>query len=105
MSKTVISENGRFEWDESKNRSNIKKHGISFEEILEVFDDTAFLMAFDREHSNEEDRYYGVGNLNGILIILVFFTERGHRIRLFSARQADTNLQEAYFDYFKKINC
>ncbi len=49
-------------------------------------------------------RYYGIGNLNGILIVLVFFTEKKNRIRLISARQADKDLREEYYDYFKKIN-
>ena len=104
MGKTIISNDGRFEWDEEKNLSNIKKHGIAFDEILEIFDDPAFLTGFDFEHSLEEDRYYGIGNLNGILIILVFFSEKGERIRLISARQAEHEAQEAYYDYFKKIN-
>ena len=74
MGKTIISNDNRFEWDEDKNHANIEKHGIDFEEILEVFDDPAFLTGYDFEHSEKEDRYYGIGNLNGILIVLVFFT-------------------------------
>jgi len=38
MGKTIISKDNRFEWDEEKNIANIEKHGIAFEEILEVFD-------------------------------------------------------------------
>ena len=71
---------------------------------LEVFDDPAFLTGYDFEHSEIEERYYGIGNLNGILIVLVFFTEKKNRIRLISARQADKDLREEYYDYFKKIN-
>ena len=104
MGKTIISNDNRFEWDEEKNLANIEKHGIDFEEILEVFDDPAFLTGYDFEHSETEDRYYGIGNLNGILIVLVFFTEKKARIRLLSARQADKDLREEYYDYFKKIN-
>lgn len=104
MGKTIISDDNRFEWDEEKNLANIEKHGIDFEEILEVFDDPAFLTGYDFEHSEKEDRYYGIGNLNGILIVLVFFTEKKNRIRLISARQADKDLREEYYDYFKKIN-
>ena len=104
MGKTIISNDNRFEWDEEKNIANIEKHGIAFEEILEVFDDPAFLIGYDFEHSAKEDRYYGIGNLNGILIVLVFFTEKKNRIRLISARQAEKELREEYYDYFKKIN-
>ena len=102
MGKTVISEDGRFEWDEAKDRLNIKNHGFSFNEILEIFDDPAYLEGFDREHSENEDRFYGIGCLNGILYIIVFYTLR-ERIRIISARQADTDEQEEYNGYFKKI--
>lgn len=36
---TIISADNRFEWDSEKNDINIKKHGLSFEEILPLFDD------------------------------------------------------------------
>ena len=101
--ETIISNDNRFEWDEEKNLANIEKHGIDFEEILEVFDDPAFLTGYDFEHSETEERYYGIGNLNGRLIVL-FFTEKKDRIRLISARQADKDLREEYYDYIKKNN-
>ena len=103
MGRTIISEDGCFEWDEAKNRLNKKNHGFSFEEILEVFDDPAFLEGFDRKHSEKEDRYYGMGCLNNILYIIVFYTLRGERKRIISARRADTDEQEEYNDYFKKV--
>ena len=46
---TVISNDGRFEWDSGKNELNKKKHLLSFEEILEVFDDPAFLEIADTD--------------------------------------------------------
>ena len=70
---------------------------------MEVFDDPAFLTGYDFEHSETEERYYGIGNLNGRLIVL-FFTEKKDRIRLISARQADKDLREEYYDYIKKNN-
>jgi uncharacterized DUF497 family protein len=39
MGRTIISENGHFEWDEEKAVTNFAKHGLAFEEILPVFDD------------------------------------------------------------------
>ncbi|MCL2230776.1 MAG: BrnT family toxin [Treponema sp.] len=102
MGKTIISEDGRFEWDENKDLLNIKKRGFSFNEILEIFDDPAFLEGYDLGHSNQEDRYYGIGCLNGVLYIIAFYTYR-ERIRIISARQADNEEQEEYDDYFKKI--
>ena len=103
MAKTIISDDGRFEWDEAKNRRNKKKHGFLFDEILEVFDDPAFLEGYDTEHSKIEDRYYGIGCLSGILYVIVFYTLRSERKRIISARRADNDEQEFYNDYFKKI--
>jgi uncharacterized DUF497 family protein len=104
MGRTVYSDDSRFEWDEDKNRVNIKKHGISFDEVLEVFDDPCFLEGYDFEHSIQEERYYGIGCLNNVLIMLVFYTERGNRKRIISARQADVADEEKYNDNIKKIN-
>lgn len=39
---TIVSEDGRFEWDSAKDNENRRKHLLSFEEILDVFDDPAF---------------------------------------------------------------
>jgi uncharacterized DUF497 family protein len=126
MGRTILSGDGRFEWDEDKNRLNRKKHGFSFEEILEIFDDPAFLEGYNREHSGKEDRYYGIGCLNNILYIIVFYTYRKkntpnswkmnlpikdsavslhllERRRIISARRADSDEQEEYDGYFKKI--
>jgi uncharacterized DUF497 family protein len=104
MRKTIISDDGCFEWDEEKDKLNAKNHGFSFTEVLEVFDDPAFLEGYDIEHSEEEDRYYGIGCLNSVVYIISFYTYRGVRKRIISARQADSREQEEYDDYFKKIN-
>ena len=47
---TVISQDGKFEWDSDKDLINIQKHGFSFSEILEVFDDQYLLKKFDAAH-------------------------------------------------------
>ena len=103
MGRTIISDDGRFEWDEDKNRLNKKNHGFSFVEILEIFDDPAFLEDYDSKHSADEERFYGMGCLNGILYIIAFYTLKAGRKRIISARRADNEEQEEYDDYFKKI--
>ena len=54
---TIVSEDGRFEWDSVKDKENRRKHLLSFEEILDVFDDPAFLEIDDEEHSVFEERF------------------------------------------------
>lgn len=103
MGKTIISADNRFEWDEKKNIVNIKKHGIAFEEILDVFDDPHFLVRYDDKHSDKEDRYRGIGCINGLLIVITTFTERT-RTRIISVQRADNTVKEFYNDYVKKIN-
>ena len=45
----------RFEWDQNKAKTNIEKHGISFEEAATVFDDEQAILFDDLDHSQEED--------------------------------------------------
>ena len=43
-----------FEWDETKNKENIEKHGIDFEEASTVFYDDTAIMFDDPEHSERK---------------------------------------------------
>ncbi|MCR4823011.1 MAG: BrnT family toxin [Treponema sp.] len=101
---TEISADGKFEWDSEKNEINIRKHGLSFEQVIPVFEDPFFLERYDREHSKEtEDRYFGLGMLQGILIVATSYTEN-NRIRLISARVATPKEKEVYDEYTKNLN-
>ncbi|MEE1181702.1 MAG: BrnT family toxin [Treponema sp.] len=101
---TVISQDGKFEWDSDKDLINIQKHGFSFSEILEVFDDQYLLTKFDAAHSTiDEERYFSIGSIRGIVVIATSHTERNGRTRIISARKAEPKLQEVYNDYIKKI--
>ncbi len=90
-----------FEWDETKNQSNIRKHLISFEEAQTIFDDEHLTVEDDRFHYSEE-RYLSLGELvlaQGSLIIAVVHTERGERTRLISARKASRRERRQYHEY------
>ena len=50
-----------FEWDESKNEKNHKKHGVWFEEAQKIFQDPNHRVFFDDSHSSNEDRYIAIG--------------------------------------------
>ena len=78
----------RFEWDEAKAMSNIRKHGVSFEEATTIFGDPNTITIFDTEHSDVEKRFIDIGiSMNGRVLVLVY-TERGRRIRIISCRKA-----------------
>ena len=75
-----------FDWDESKNLENQKKHGISFNEAQHAFFDQNRVIAEDLEHSQFEKRFYCFGlDLEGVGIITVRFTYRSDPIRIFGA--------------------
>jgi uncharacterized DUF497 family protein len=76
------------EWDSRKATTNLRKHGVSFEEAATVFRDTLSATALDPDHSAGEDRYvtFGVSVLGRLLVVA--HTEREDRIRLISARLA-----------------
>ena len=80
----------RFEWDEKKNRQNIRKHGVSFEEAQSVFLDDHAIRFYDPDHSEDEERFLmlGLGFTLRILIVCHCYRERDGVIRIISARKA-----------------
>jgi len=74
-----------FEWDESKNNSNVLKHGISFDEAQIAFFDPHRIIALDVMHSTEsEKRYFCFGKVDEI-VLTVRFVYRKDKIRIFGA--------------------
>ena len=79
----------RFEWDPSKAKSNIRKHGISFDEAVTVFKDPLAFIFEDRIHSEQEHREIIIGISALRRMVLVCFVERIENvIRIISARAA-----------------
>ena len=87
----------RFEWDDLKAQSNIRKHNISFTEATKVFSDPLVADDLDDTMHYDEDRFRAVGMVNGVLIT-VFYTVRGPRIRVISARPSTRTEEQAYVD-------
>ena len=83
------------EWDDNKNRVNIKKHGISFETAALVFADDERIEYYDKLHSQDEDRYVVLGCVQGILYVV--YTMRGEAVRLISARMANQTERKIYY--------
>lgn len=88
-----------FEWDDNKEKINIAKHGIDFSTAVHVFQDENRIEFYDAAHSEDEDRYITIGQINGIaIIVLVVYTERGDTIRIISARKATSQERRRYYD-------
>jgi len=78
----------KFEWDKDKERRNIRKHAISFDEAVTVFYDPLSATFPDPDHSIEEDRFITVGYSSQGRLFVVSHAERGDAIRIISARHA-----------------
>ena len=74
-----------FEWDPRKERSNLAKHGVGFEQASSIFGDRSSLTIPDPEHSQTEERYITIGRAFTGKLLVVVHTERGnnsyHRVR------------------------
>ena len=90
-----------FQWDQNKNNTNIKKHGIDFIDAIEMFQHP-LLASIDRRINYDEERWVGIGILKGIIAVIVY-TEDDYNdsIRILSVRKATKNESEKYKENFK----
>ena len=77
-----------FEWDTNKARSNLAKHGVSFDEAATVFGDPLSVTIGDPLHSEFEERFVLIGYSLRNRLLVVVHAARGGRIRVISARTA-----------------
>ncbi len=95
----------RFEWDEAKDLSNQRKHGVSFEDASEVFRDPLFVSLKDRIQDGEQ-RWQTYGKVGNRLLMMVAHTVREEDahgatieiIRIISARYASRKERQRYED-------
>lgn len=86
-----------FEWDKTKELSNIRKHGLSFEDAMVVFADPLAKIFPDEWHSLGERREIILGHARDRRLLVVVFCElRNDRIRIVSARQATAKERRGY---------
>jgi uncharacterized protein len=83
-----------YEWDEEKNSSNQKKHKVSFEVAVLIWDGFVYEWP-DLRFDYGEDRMSAVGEIDG-RAVFVAYTWRDGRRRIISARKADKNEQRSY---------
>ena len=91
----------KFEWDENKNELNIRKHGIDFRDVIELFNHP-MLTFLDQRHDYGEDRWIGIGLLKNIVAVTVFIEwDDEQTIRIISARKATRHESK---EYHKRIS-
>jgi len=89
-----------FEWDANKSASNIKKHGISFDEAKTVFTDEYARLISDPDNSQDEDRFLLLGtSIDSKLLVVCHCIREAESIRIISARKADKQERKIYEGY------
>ena len=78
----------KFDWDPQKDKNNVKKHALSFEEAATVFYDPLSASFHDPDHSKEDSRFITIGYSSRNRLCVVVHTERENTLRIISARQA-----------------
>lgn len=86
----------KFEWDQNKSQSNLKKHGIDFEEARSVFHDMFALIIDDPYHCNSEQREIIVGQSSEGRFLYVVFEETESSIRIISPRKLTSAERRRY---------
>ena len=94
-----------FEWDPIKDQVNRERHGISFEEASELFNSgDDYLEIYDEEHSDDEERFIGIGPIRTRIIVVIYTERSDDVIRLMSARRATKREVQLFHQYFEGIH-
>jgi len=85
-----------FEWDPKKAASNLKDHGVSFDEATTVFGNALAMNMPDPDHSEGEQRFLVLGMSAKARLVVVAYAERPPRTRIISARLATSPERRKY---------
>ena len=103
MPKGELIVKGTFEWFNEKSTLN-KKHGFTFDEILDVFDDPYFYEIYDIKHSKlHQTRYNGFGCIKGRVQVVQIVYTQNERIHIISARPATSKERQLYYDRIREL--
>ena len=87
----------RYEWDDAKNRANIRKHGIDFIDVPSMFRHP-MVTFLDQKQDYGEERWIGIGILGTVSAVVVFTEPKENTIRIISARKATKHEEKIYRD-------
>jgi uncharacterized protein len=92
-----------FNWDENKAKLNLRKHGVSFDEAVSIFEDQRLVTFPDEAHSQDEERLISIGLSNSTRILLTVHTDTSSEfsgtdevIRIIRCRKATRLEREIY---------
>ena len=87
----------RFEWDEAKNQANIRKHGIDFNDVPDIFQHPMLALRDDQEDHGEE-RWISIGCIKSLVGVVVYTERLSDVIRIISARKATKQEAKHYVE-------
>ncbi|NDJ25522.1 BrnT family toxin [Nostoc sp. B(2019)] len=90
----------KFEWDQQKNQANIAKHGIDFTDAPRVFN-LPLRISLDERQDYGEDRWIGLGILDGRFVVVIFTEPDEQTIRIISLRKALPYERKRYEQFLK----
>jgi hypothetical protein len=85
----------QFTWDDNKNQENIRRRGLDFEDAWQVFE-SPLLARLNHREDYGEDRWQGIGLLQGRVVVVVFTDRAPDIIHIISLRKADRDERRAY---------
>jgi len=89
-------------WDPTKNALNCRNHGLSFEDVAELFTSGVdYLELFDCLHSDDEDRFLAVGPVARGVVLVVHTVQDEDVIRIISARKATSAERHLFLEYME----
>jgi len=86
-----------FEWDTAKEALNLQKHGITFEDAVQVFYDWGRLETYDDREDYEEDRWATIGRAYEAILYVIYTVRTQETIRIISARPANASERQKYY--------
>jgi uncharacterized DUF497 family protein len=85
----------KFEWDEGKNKENIRKHGLDFADAWQIFD-APMLTRLDTKEDYGEDRFVGIGFLKNFVVVVAYTEPAEETTRIISLRKALKHERERF---------
>jgi uncharacterized protein len=93
----------RYTWNESKNRRNLKLHGVEFEDAVRVFEGSTLERVDDR-YGYGEERMYAIGVVNGLEITVIYADVDAGERRIISAWRSEPHERRAYWKSVKGLS-
>ena len=88
----------KFEWDEAKRRANVRKHGIDFADVAQIFENELVVIE-DERFDYGESRFVAFGLLLGEVVVVACTMPNDDTVRVISVRKATTNETRNFFKH------